>query len=75
VQLPAGTGFNLLIFSNNQKDFEDLRTVKSQVLGINPDGKFLVQKQWSLSQGLYYLVIEDQQSGEWLLVDKFLVKN
>ncbi|MBK6997933.1 MAG: hypothetical protein IPH31_24760 [Lewinellaceae bacterium] len=73
--LPAGTGFNLLIFSNNQKDFGDLRTVKSQVLGINPDGKFLLQKQWSLSQGLYYLVIEDQQSGEWLLVDKFLVKN
>jgi len=73
--VPAGTGFSLMIFSNNQKDFEDLRTVESQVLEINSDGKFLVKKLCSWSPGLYYLVMEDQQSGEWLLVDKFSVKD
>lgn len=72
--VPAGAGLNLLVFSNNQKDFEDLRAVESRVLEINPDGTFLVRQQWTLPPGLYYLVIEDQQSGEWLLVDKFLVK-
>jgi hypothetical protein len=73
--VPTGTGLNLLIFTNNQKDFEDLRTVESQVLEISPNGNFQVQQQLALAPGLYYLMIEEQQSGEWLMVDRFFVKD
>ena len=72
--IPAGAGFHLMIFSNNQKDFEAMRWVVSQTIEPDRTGAFFVKKQLALSPGLFYIVIEDQQSGEWLFVDKFLVK-
>lgn len=72
--IPAGAGFHLMIFSNNQKDFEAMRPVVSQMLAPDPAGAFFVKKQLPLPPGLFYIVVEDQQSGEWLFVDKFLVK-
>lgn len=72
--IPADAGFHLMIFNNNQKDFEAMRPVISQTLAPDPAGAFFVKKQLALSPGLFYILIEDQQSGEWLFVDKFLVK-
>lgn len=74
-QVPAGTAFNLLVFNNREKDFEAMHPVFSQTLNIQPDGTFLFKKKWSTSPGLYYLVVEEAQSGEWLLVDKFSIKD
>jgi len=73
-RVPADASFQLMIFSNSQKDFEAMRPVVSQTLAPDPTGAFFVKKQLALSQGLFYIVIEDRQSGEWLFVDKFLVK-
>ena len=72
--IPAGAGFHLMIFSNSQKDFEAMRPVVSQTLAPDPAGAFFVKTQLALSPGLFYIMIEDRQSGEWLFVDKFLVK-
>jgi len=51
-----------------------MRPVESQTLEIDQNGAFRLQKQWKLLPGLYYLLIEDQQSGEWTFVDKFFVQ-
>ncbi|MBC7774938.1 MAG: hypothetical protein H7246_05815 [Phycisphaerae bacterium] len=71
---PSSQSIQVMIFSNNQQNFENSRPVESQMLESKPDGAFLLQKKLALSPGLYYLVFEDRQSGEWLFVDKFLVK-
>lgn len=71
--LPVQATFKALIFSHEQQAFEAMRPLESQVLEFDPNGAFKFQKQWKLSPGLYYLLIEDQQSGEWAFVDKFFV--
>lgn len=72
--VPTVSMFNVLIFSNNLPRFESMRPVESQPLVPNPGGEFLFQKNLELLPGLYYLLIEERSSGEWLFVDKFLVK-
>lgn len=71
--LPIQSNFKVLIFSNEQQAFEAMHPVESQVLEFDPNGAFSFQKQWKLSPGLYYFLIEDQQSGEWAFIDKVFV--
>ena len=71
---PAGATFNLKIFNNNPQRFEAMQPVDDRALELKPNGEFLLQKNLKLAPGLYYLLVEDQQSGEWAFVDRFLVK-
>ncbi len=72
--IPAGQTFHTMLFSNDLKDFEAMRPIESLALGLSSDTRFLLEKKISLQPGLYYIIIEEEQSGEWLFVDKFLVK-
>ena len=72
--IPAGQTFHTMLFSNDLKDFEAMRPVENLALALKPDARFLLEKKISLQPGLYYIIIEEEQSGEWLFVDKFLVK-
>lgn len=72
--LPAHTSFKVLIYTNNQQDFEDIRPFESFALEPNAAGEFLIQKQLRWTAGLYYIMFEDQQSGAGVYVDKFFVK-
>ena len=72
---PEDAGFNLLIFSNNRQDFEAFRPLISEALNPGPDGAFLVARSVPINKGLFYLIIEDQNSGEWMFVDKFFVED
>lgn len=66
--------YSALIFNNNKQRFETLRALENQTLDIAPNGNFHWEKNLSLAPGLYYLLIEDRESGEWMFVDKFTVK-
>jgi hypothetical protein len=72
--IPAGQTFHTMLFSNDLKDFEAMRPVENLALALRPDAPFLLEKKINLQPGLYYIIIEEEQSGEWLFVDKFLVK-
>ncbi len=72
--IPKGKSLNALIFNNNLHDFEALHPLESHVLELDSNGAFLFQKKLTMPPGLYYLLIEEQQSGEWVSVDKFLVE-
>lgn len=72
--IPAGQTFHTMLFSNDLKDFEAMRPVENLALDLKPDARFLLEKNIHFQPGLYYIIIEEEQSGEWLFVDKFLVK-
>lgn len=72
--IPAGQTFQVILLSNNIHDFEAMRPVERHLLALASDQTFIFEKQLLLPAGLYYMLIEEGQSGEWLLVDKFLVK-
>jgi hypothetical protein len=66
--------YSALIFNNNKQRFETMRALENQALDIAPNGNFHWEKNLNLAPGLYYLLIEDRESGEWMFVDKFTVK-
>lgn len=68
------TVYSALIFNNNKQRFETMRALENQALDIAPNGNFHWEKSMNLAPGLYYLLIEDRESGEWMFVDKFTVK-
>lgn len=72
--IPAGQTFHTMLFSNDVEDFKAMRPVENLALALTADTGFLLEKKISLRPGLYYIIIEEEQSGEWLFVDKFLVK-
>ncbi len=71
--LPAGAAFRILFFNNNVRDFEKMKPIESGALVVSTDGKFLFNKELSAPPGLYYYLIEDEQSGAWMYVSKFQV--
>lgn len=72
--LTADQSLKALLLSNNVRDFEAMRPVISTSLMLSADQMFIFQKQINLPIGLYYILIEEEQSGEWVYVDKFMVK-
>ncbi len=72
--IPAGQTFHTMLFSNDLKDFEAMRPIENLALVLQSDAGFTLEKKISFQPGLYYIIVEEEQSGEWVFVDKFLVK-
>jgi hypothetical protein len=72
--LPAGASFRVLVFNNNVRDFEKMKPVESSALPVSADGQFLFKKEVPTPPGLYYFLIEEEQSGTWVYVSKFRVE-
>ena len=72
--MPAGAGLRILIFSNNIRDFEAMHPMETSALPVSAEGKFIFKKQISIRPGLYYYLIEEEQSGAWMHVGKFQIK-
>ena len=53
--------------------FESMKPLSSEPLKIAPDGNFLLEKSLLFKTGLYYYLIEDEESGNWLFVGKFMM--
>lgn len=73
-KIPEGQLFRWLILDNKLQNFESMRAVETQALSLKSGSEFLIEKQLSLPPGLYYLLVEEKDAGEWVFVDKFLVK-
>lgn len=67
----AEPGLRILIFNNDRKSFEAMQPIASAALKVAPDGNFLFEKALFFKPGLYYYLIEDEESGNWLFVGKF----
>ena len=67
----AEPGLRVLIFNNDLKSFEAMQPIANAALKVAPDGNFLFEKVMVFKPGLYYYLIEDEESGNWLLVGKF----
>lgn len=63
----------VLIFNNSRPAFESMKPLSSEPLKIAPDGNFLLEKSLLFKTGLYYYLIEDEESGNWLFVGKFMM--
>ncbi len=73
-KVPAGAVFEAMIFNNDLQHFDAMRPIESYMLELDSNRAFVFQKRLSMAVGLYYLLVEEQQSGEWVFVGKFLVK-
>ncbi|MCA0237678.1 MAG: hypothetical protein LCH81_14980 [Bacteroidetes bacterium] len=67
----AEPGLRVLIFNNDLKSFEAMQPIANAALKVAPDGNFLFEKVMVFKPGLYYYLIEDEESGNWLFVGKF----
>jgi hypothetical protein len=72
-ELPADAGLRILVFSNNLRDFEAMRPIENSALQLSAEGKFVFKKEIPTASGLYYYLIEEQQSGAWIYVARFQV--
>ena len=73
-KVPEDAQFRVLIFNNDIKRFEGMQAVNTQRIPLRDDAPFAWQTQLHLSPGLYYLLIEEENSGEWLHVGRFQVR-
>lgn len=73
-KMPADASFKVLIFSNSRRRFEAMQPLTAYSLGFDDDAQFNLGAILPLSPGLYYYLIEEQESGSWVYVDKFSVK-
>lgn len=69
--------FRWLLFSNQEADYKTFRFLESQALEFTPQNEgfaFKVQTTLDLPNGLYYYIIEDEDSGEMAFVEKFEIR-
>lgn len=72
----VSTPFRVLLFSNKQEDYRQFKPVLSEPLALektNLGFRFSFDKSLRLPQGLYYLMIEDEDSGKSYFVIKVRV--
>lgn len=71
----AGIMLNILIFNNKTSDYENMRPVARQNFRIDrgkPD--FQWAAKLALQPGLYYVVVEEKESGDRLWISRFSAK-
>lgn len=71
---PEDSKFRLLLFNNDPVRFASMKAVEEQALPLNSNHSFEWRTQLALAPGLYYILIEEENSGEWYHVARFQLK-
>lgn len=70
----AGTRLEALVFSNDRTAWEAFRPLHRHRISADAAGRFVWEENLPLGAGVFYLLIENSDSGEWTFVDKFFVQ-